>query len=483
MIRRFFYTLIFLFFACGGAAAQYRFDQWTADNGLPQNSVTSIAQTADGYLWLTTNDGLVRFDGVRFTVFNKSNSPSLPNNRLDKMVADGNDLWIRIEGGNLVRFRNGKFRQFTSADGLLSDNALSIKKGLDGKILVYSYEGIFRFENDAFSQVQKLKDDEVFAVRYYFAPSGTSWEFTKEKLTKRKNGQTTEYAMQPAYIEIESRKFASWDVDPLETSKGELWFSIGDNIYTIQNGGIIKILPNIKFNAKIAGNNTGEVWFGLSDKGVCHFVQDQLQCFDANKALAGTDYINNIFFDYEGTLWIATNANGLFRLTEQFISPLYTDETSVGKNVYPILEDRSGAVWIGTSNGLSVLRDGKFTDYRKSKRIFVQSLFEDREGRLWVGSLSDGLFLFENGKFHETRDKFNFSLVKSDDPTNVFDIHQDKNGILWFASNTGLYSYDGEKLNRLTTADGLPGKNVKVILEIKRRRNALDRNLRRTCRN
>jgi len=109
VIRRLSYTFIFLLFACGGAAAQYRFDQWTADNGLPQNSVTSIAQTADCYLWLTTNDGLVRFDGVRFTVFNKGNSPNLPNNRLRKMLADGNDLWILTEENNPVRFRGGEF--------------------------------------------------------------------------------------------------------------------------------------------------------------------------------------------------------------------------------------------------------------------------------------------------------------------------------------------------------------------------------------
>ena len=95
----------------------------------------------------------------------------------------------------------------------------------------------------------------------------------------------------------------------------------------------------------------------------------------------------------------------------------------------------------------------------------IQSLCEDRNGRLWVGSVNHGLFLFEDGKFYETQEKFNFSLARVDGLASVHDIHEDKNGVLWFASNTGLYSYDGEKLNRLTTADGLPGENVKVILE------------------
>ena len=172
MIRRLFYTFIFLLFACGCAAAQYRFDQWTADNGLPQNSVTAIAQTADGYLWLTTNDGLVRFDGVRFTVFNKGNSPNLPNNLLKKMLANGNELWITTEEDNLVRSRGGEFKQFKIAGGLASDTASFVTKNLEGNLLVYQRESVYRFENDAFTLAQKFTDDEYYLTYPYFAASG-----------------------------------------------------------------------------------------------------------------------------------------------------------------------------------------------------------------------------------------------------------------------------------------------------------------------
>ena len=104
--------LLLCFCLCLGLAAvkaQYRFDHWTTDDGLPQNSVYSIVQMPDGYIWLTTFDGLVRFDGVCFTMFNKGNSPNLPNNRLRKMLADGDDLWILTDENNPVRFRDGEF--------------------------------------------------------------------------------------------------------------------------------------------------------------------------------------------------------------------------------------------------------------------------------------------------------------------------------------------------------------------------------------
>lgn len=106
------------------AQAQYRFDHWTADNGLPQNSVRDIVQTRDGYLWMTTFDGLVRFDGVRFTVFNKSNSPGLVSNRFTFLYEDKQgDLWIKGENLELVRRQQGRFTTFTKAQGLPNLNS------------------------------------------------------------------------------------------------------------------------------------------------------------------------------------------------------------------------------------------------------------------------------------------------------------------------------------------------------------------------
>src|SRR5262245_32459611 len=97
------YLLLCLLSCSTTAFAQYRFDHWTTDNGLPQNSVRDIVQTRDGYLWFTTFDGLVRFDGVRFTVFNKSNTPGLVSNRFISLFEDrSGDLWASVETGQVV---------------------------------------------------------------------------------------------------------------------------------------------------------------------------------------------------------------------------------------------------------------------------------------------------------------------------------------------------------------------------------------------
>src|SRR5262249_45205102 len=104
------------------ATAEYRFDVWTADSGLPQNSVRAIVQTRDGYLWIGTLDGLARFDGVRFTVFNRANTPAFPSNRVLALYEDCEGaLWIGLVDG-LIRYQRGKFSLVVNREGLQAEN-------------------------------------------------------------------------------------------------------------------------------------------------------------------------------------------------------------------------------------------------------------------------------------------------------------------------------------------------------------------------
>ena len=115
------------------APAQYRFDVWDTDAGLPQNTVRAILQTRDGYLWLTTSDGLVRFDGVRFTVFNKANAEGIGSNRFTALYeATDGALWAGTEDGGIVRYAGGAFKTFTTADGLPSNSRSASPPTLSG---------------------------------------------------------------------------------------------------------------------------------------------------------------------------------------------------------------------------------------------------------------------------------------------------------------------------------------------------------------
>jgi ligand-binding sensor domain-containing protein len=135
-------SCVFLF-ACSLVHAKYRFDSWTAENGLPQNSVNSILQTRDGYLWLSTSDGLARFDGIRFTTFSRGNTKGIASNRFTVMLEDrAGDLWIATEDGGLTRHHDGTFKTFTTSDGLLDKRVVALQEDSEGNLLAVSRGGI-----------------------------------------------------------------------------------------------------------------------------------------------------------------------------------------------------------------------------------------------------------------------------------------------------------------------------------------------------
>lgn len=132
---------------CPAAPAQYRFDSWTADTGLPQNSVLAIHQTRDGYLWLATSGGLVRFDGVRFTVFNKGNSPGITSNRFNCFYEDAEGaLWIGTENGGVTRYARGVFTTYTTENGLPNNFVRGITGDEAGRLWVLSADRIMLWQ-------------------------------------------------------------------------------------------------------------------------------------------------------------------------------------------------------------------------------------------------------------------------------------------------------------------------------------------------
>src|ERR1051326_3777502 len=111
-------ALLWLSLLRATAQAQYRFDHWTAETGLPQNIITAIHQTPEGYLWVATLDGLARFDGVRFTIFNKSNTPGISSNRFTCLYQDAQgNLWAGTEVGVLTRYHQGQFSTYATEHG------------------------------------------------------------------------------------------------------------------------------------------------------------------------------------------------------------------------------------------------------------------------------------------------------------------------------------------------------------------------------
>src|SRR5215471_16967087 len=155
--------------------AQYHFESWDTDRGLPQNGIHSILQSHDGYIWLATLDGLVRFDGVRFTVFNVGNTRGINSNRFERLYEsrDGN-LWLTTADTWVIKYRDGAFTSYSVPGGDTRDYAATgIWEDPEGRIIISTLKGLARLENEKF--VATTSSERTPCTTSFVSAFGLAW--------------------------------------------------------------------------------------------------------------------------------------------------------------------------------------------------------------------------------------------------------------------------------------------------------------------
>ena len=430
------------------ATAQYHLDSWTTDNGLPQNSIRSITQTRDGYLWMTTFDGLVRFNGVQFKVFDKSNTRGLSTNRFTALYEEKEGtLWAGTGDGGLTRYRNGMFTSYTAADGVPPGQVMAFAHDLKDELLISIGNGQFYMREGKF--IPAPSEYGAQNLTHYLAPSGAQWTIGTNEAKQIKDGSVTQYPITLSFAD---------GVSPYEDSKGNLWLGDKSGIYRLRDGQITRYskkdgVPTRVILRPSCEDDEGGIWF-LADPLV-RFKDGRFTVYGKDSEL-GSLTIYCLFKDREGTIWIGTTG-GLYRLTKQFITGYSTASGLLHREVYPILQSHNGDIWVGSIRGLSRFRDGVFHNTVLPEPNNVQALAEDNGGSLWVGVVG-GLLRQENGKFKNLS-----SLVQK---ATVSTILTDRDGDVWVGSERGLFRFhDGRITAHYTTKEGLPSDDVTVIHE------------------
>ncbi|CAN5423131.1 ligand-binding sensor domain-containing diguanylate cyclase [soil metagenome] len=461
-ISYFFTVSLFLLFSLN-TSAQYRFDIWTTDNGLPQNGVRGIAQTPDGYLWFTTFDGLVRFDGVRFTVFNKSNSTGILSNRffLLRLEPDGS-LLAGTEDSGLVVWRNGEFHSLTVADGLPSNNIISFLTDSKGEFFIETAAGRCYFRGGKFVA---LPDSEIPNQHSYLSPANNLWLYDLNSI--RQLLPDKREIIYPFKFNYYNERLSG--VTLFEDSGGNLWFGDLAGVYRLKNGNISRFttpdgIPARTILRPFVEDTTGGVWFAANFDNtkkisLARFGDGRFTTWGEDAGLANL-IAADIFKDREGTIW-ATGDGGLIHVQKQFIKSYSTSDNLIHSEVYPLFQTHNGDVFVGTTKGLSRFRDGKFSTVAdknyKGEILSVSALFEDERGRLWIGSAGGDLFLLENEKLRR---------IEIGDNATTWAIEKDRAGNVWIGTNKGLFKFKNDRLIvKYTVADGLPSDDVKVIHE------------------
>lgn len=452
--------LILLFYTCNvltaAVHAQYRFDSWTTDNGLPQVSVNAILQTHDGFLWLTTYGGLVRYDGMRFEVFNTGNTSGLRSGRFQRMFEDKDGaLWISTEGQGITRYKDGIFATYTTEGGLRNNFVDLIGSDTNGTILLYGNDQVTQWNNEGFSHYTPAENEPVRNILHR-TPGGAIWFSEGSNLRKFEYGVITV-----------DRPLGFPPKRAVEDSRGRVWIAGNGNQLTMLNHDKLTVYaekdgypPNVL--NMVFEDRQNRLWFGTRGGGLLLFNEhnQKLTSYTTKDGLVGDD-VAFMFQDREDTYWIGTTG-GLSRMTERTITAYSTPNGLAADNVYPIYEDRQGKIWIGSWRGLTVYENGKFTDVGKQygvDDVLVTSLLEDSQGNLWIGGWSEGVRRIKDGKVTLFPPQTLPGML-------IRVIIEDRAGNIWFGgADNRLVKYKDGVFTPYTGKDGFLGKEILVIHE------------------
>jgi signal transduction histidine kinase/ligand-binding sensor domain-containing protein len=482
-------------------------ETWTTEQGLPGDTVRAVRQTRDGYLWIATQGGLVRFDGVRFHVFNQQTVKEFRTNECSELLEDASGrLWIGTIGGGLLRYEAGKFTAYGRAEGLPTDVVIRLYEDRASRLWITSYESLTLFDGGKFTTFNTADGGRsVYAIPFYEDEAGRVWFFNSRSSSFANSSSLSFYADGRLHTGDEAarlfpHKFASdsgalpvrdafW-VQSQETRKltrlpftaggaqaevkygagsaperayedalGRLWIiSNSQELFLLSDGALRRVtanaLPRGVINA-LHADREGNLWVATSN-GLTRLKAQAFAAYTTADGLA-QESPWTIFEDSRGELWIGTS-DGLNRRREGGGFDTYTTRDGMaGSAVVTIAEDASGRLWFGSTDGLTSYKDGKFQAYTRREGLLnenVRGVFVDRRGRLWVGTVG-GLHLFEAGRFKP------YTTAEGLAHNNVLFIHEDARGSLWVGTPNGLNRLRDERFEVFTTKDGL-GSNIVI---------------------
>ena len=484
----------------------YLIRSWTTADGLPINYIGGIAQTADGYLWLATGGGLVRFNGYDFTVFTREDLPGWTTNYVRSLAEDETGtLWIISYQGELVRRKDGMFERFGKGEGLPGEPVSTLLQACAGAVWFSAGGGLVRAVGESLA-VYTTEDGlpGTHITNIGCDPDGHVVVSVKGGVhATYRDGRLHPYTLEPALAKPGACQALMAAACPQSTVKGRggvLWVGRHEGlvrkgqdtttIYTTADGFSDNPVDVVHESAD------GALWVGTRNGGVGRFTNGRFVPV-SDGSLAGRG-VKAIMEDAEGNLWFGTTT-GLVCLTPRKVKVLGPQEGLPPEIVLPIREDRVGTMWVGTwGGGLSRVEHGRVTATYTTRDGLagdqVRALHEDRRGRLWVGT-TGGLSLWRGEGFETATDgsvhamlesregalwvAYNYGVgtLKEDGRGGfryeevwnngwpIWALHEDRVGRLWVATQQGLGVREKGTWRTYTTADGLTSDFVASIYE------------------
>ena len=452
-------------------------DSWSNEEKLPQSSVISVIQTKDGYLWLGTLYGLVRFDGIHFTPFNVNNTPGLPSSRVVFLFEDSRtNLWAGTETAGLCVIKNGVVKSFAAETAGGGRKVTNAEEGSSGDIWFQTAEGLLGYHAGNVNFFPGV-------WRPFLGPF-QKWQNEKKNFGPFPWGNT----VVTAACEDENGNLivgtlgagvfwydAGGKFQQVSTNQGlsstyvlSLCLDHEGNLWAGTDGGGLNRIKRKIFNTpdefpprnvqSLSQDNHGGWWIASGALGVSHWNTNVMQDFHVGPLHDAWE----VLVDRRQQIWAGTRDEGLYQFqTNQFV-PAPGAEI-LGAQIFALFEDRAGQLWAGTQNGVANW-DGQnwklFTTRDGLSENTVRAIAQDADGNLWIGTESGGLDFFKDGKIA--------SIQKSENGLPGNDITclcAGKNGGLWVGTfDHGLALFQNEKWIHFSTASGLASDSISYVI-------------------
>jgi len=440
------------------ALTQFGHDVWTSSNGLPHDSVRAIAQTADGYLWFATVDGLARFDGVNFMVFSGSNTPLLKQAMMISLQAapDGS-LWIGTGSSGLLRYRNGGFEKMGDP-GLAKASIRALLMDSRGVLWIGSDGGLARLDGGRNASIFTGGWEANVHVLLE-SPAGTVWVGANNGLHRFEGGV--------------ERVFTTRDGLPDDSIWGLAAGAGGGLWIGTHTGGLIEYRQG-RFRTygqhdgftptgilALLTDRDGALWIGTDGAGVSRFAEGKFSSYQTRDGLSN-QVIRCLYEDHEGSLWMGTAGGGVDRFKEYRVTMRTMREGLPSDSIRSLQQDLSGDIWLGTTAGIARLRaSGEVEVYGSpdgTSRNLMWPVIRDRHDNLWAASEEGVLRKFRGEPKGRPQREWRFER-----PIRL--LFEQRDGTVWAGSGDSLIRFQGDSVAVFGKKEGLAAVPVTAMDE------------------
>jgi ligand-binding sensor domain-containing protein len=424
---------------------EYLTTVWQTEEGLPDSSATAMVQTPDGYLWVGTFNGLARFDGLQWRVFNHDNTPELPSSEIIKLHLDRlGRLWVSTTAG-MACVRDGTWQVYRHGSGWKGDFARHFAEAPDGAIYVTTFDGkLLHFREGGFEELPPPPGDPGRkGVFPHVDPAGVLWAYTPGFLGRFIDGAWK------ATIPVE--RWEQGDFHLGSSRDGGLWILTAQRLRKVQGERLVLEVPGpaekVTGTWQVYEDSTGTLWV-CTFAGLERFTPGQgWRHFSARTGLAH-DNVRTAFEDREGNVWIGTNGGGVQRFRRRLFTSWGRIEGLPEPIVRTVAADARGRIAFGMQGqGAAFLESGRLTHLSAgtpTAGAYVYSVLVDRNDRLWIGTWASGLWISDRGRLRQLGDESGPLFTNKGEKVYVFSLFEDSRGRVWIGSNHGLTRFEDD---------------------------------------